>query len=141
MAKKKEPKLSEAELDRNIASRMLKMALNSPKAIEALDKIQGSPEEMQHLPIFLTQMITGAREKILASGMPLNDKIWAANDGVLNELLDDLGYEGEEKDQLIENTLDVMEQYDKAGTKKPPAGSAMSAAVQQPPQPQQGEMV
>ena len=52
MAKKKEPKLSEAELDRNIASRMLKMALNSPKAIEALDKIQGSPEEMQHLPIF-----------------------------------------------------------------------------------------
>lgn len=111
----------EASLDADIASTMGEMMLDHPKMGEQLQQALAQKNPEGALGMIAARTTLGVRDKMLEKGLVSNDKIWAANNGVLYDMVTNLTERvasefGAEVDPsaIAKAAVLVMQEYDKS---------------------------
>ena len=115
---------AEALLEKQIGSNIAAMYVSHPKMSQQLKQAASSPHSEKKLGFALSQIITGTRDKMMGKKLLTNDKIWAAQDGVLADTLDramsaifgdnvDMNY----RESVANEAVKFLQMYDEAGEK------------------------
>lgn len=125
-------------MDRDLAEEMAKMLMNNPKMAKSYDQIRLAKNPAGPLAFLLAQSILGVRDKMISKGLLTNDKIWAAENGVIDNLIhaeDGSPWErhGIEVNpfELKKYTFDVLSKFDEAGEQSKTNKSKPEQAQQQ----------
>ncbi len=141
----------EQEIDVNLASAMGLTAINTPQISEALVGMAQSADPVMAVGQFVAQLILNLKEQSVNNNVPLDDKIWMAEGGVADRIIDEailnLTTEGVDglagtNDAVLEEVMNVLKLAGQAGG--PPQGGAppqQPAAPTAPVAPQMGGMV
>lgn len=88
--KKKEPEQDPITLDIDIASGFGAKMMSAPQAVKVLADAFQNPNAVKHVAMFMAQLVETIQEKSMATDIPLDPSIWFMDDGVLDELGDEL---------------------------------------------------
>ena len=132
--------LAEELLDADIASTMGSMMIYHPKMEESVMKAAGHPGAAAALAV---QTLLGVREKLIEKDLPFSERIWAAENGVLRDLIDNIAQasahngqpmDEEIREQAFAKGVEMLQMYDEAGSESankpkeaPPQGGAAGA--------------
>lgn len=129
----------EQEIDANLATAMGLTAMQTPQIKEAMLGMAQSADPVMAVGQFVAQMILNLKEQSMNNKVPLDDKIWMAEGGVADRIIDDaildLTTEGVDglagtNDAVLEEVINVIKLAGKAGS----GGQGPQAAG--PPMPQ-----
>lgn len=88
--KKKEPQQDPVLLDIDIASGIGAKMISTPQAVKILADAFQNPNAVKHVAMFMAQLVEKIQEKSMETDIPLDPSIWFMDDGVLDELGDEL---------------------------------------------------
>ena len=109
--KKKEPAPQEQDpvlLDIDIASGIGAKMISTPQAVKILADAFQNPNAVKHVAMFMAQLVEKIQEKSMETDIPLDPSIWFMDDGVMDELGDELSDIAERVG--VEFTPDMMDE-------------------------------
>lgn len=126
----------EHEAERDIASSMATLLLRNPKMQTSLKRMDsGESRVNNNAGLAAAQVVLGVRDKMMQHKLLSNDKIWVAQGGVLDNVLDEVGATlggSFDHDSAKAFALDVLQKFDEAG-KQSKAQGAGGTTAQPPP--------
>lgn len=118
----RQPEASKMELmDNEIGQRMT----NKFMGMDGFDKVYqqlhaGDKDPAGAAGMLAAQVVLNTREAAIKNGIKLSDRIWAADGGVLDNVVNRIGQSIPylDPDELKQHALKVMQMYDDAGKQK-----------------------
>lgn len=122
----KETKNDPMEQDRELASLFTQVMLRQEGARQSLKQL--SQQDPNAPAMIAAQAMIKARELLIGNGMEVDDSVWVAGNGVLDDVLediaDDVGIPDNQEGaarllQMRTNALKILEKYEQAGAQAP----------------------
>ena len=113
--------LAEELMDADIASTMGTMMISHPKMEQSVTQASQHPGAAAALAV---QTVLGIREKFISKDLPFSERIWAAENGVLRGILDDIAeqaahnggeFSEDAKEDAYAKGLKMLQMYEDAG--------------------------